>query len=64
MIPRRWKSRLRVSEAAVSLALLAALIALGLAVFLKSYYSYDQNEYRPFDAGREKTILEGREVNR
>jgi hypothetical protein len=46
------------------LALLAALIALGLAFFLRSYYSYNQNEYRPFDAGREKAILEGREVNR
>jgi hypothetical protein len=54
MIPRRWRSRLR----------LAALIALGLAFFLRSYYSYNQNEYRPFDAGREKVILEGREVNR
>lgn len=64
MIPRRWRSKLRLSEAAVSLALLAALIALGLAFLLKSYYSYNQNEYRPFDAGREKVILEGREANR
>jgi hypothetical protein len=64
MIPRRWRSRLRLSNSTVSLALLAALIALGLAFFLRSYYSYNQNEYRPFDAGREKVILEGREVNR
>jgi hypothetical protein len=64
MIPRRWRSRLRLSKATVSLAVVAALMALGLAFFLRSYYNYSQNEYRPFDAGREKTLLEGRGVNR
>jgi hypothetical protein len=39
-------------------------MALGLAFFLRSYYNYSQNEYRPFDAGREKALLEGRGVNR
>lgn len=64
MIPRRWRSRLRFSKSTISLAVLAALIALGLTFFVRAYYSYNQNEYRPFDAGREKVILEGREVNR
>lgn len=64
MIPHRWRSGLRHSKVTVPLALIAALIALGLAFFLRSYYSYNQTEYRPFDAGREKAILQGRGSNR
>lgn len=64
MIPRRWKTKFRVSEATVALAIIAALVALGLAIFLRSYYSYNPNEYRPFDRERERSAFDGRGINR
>ena len=64
MIPRRWKAKFRVSEATVALAIISALVALGLAIFLRSYYSYSPNEYRPFDGERERSVLDGRGMNR
>ena len=64
MIPRRWKAKLRVSEATVALAVIAALVGLGLAIFLRSYYTYNPNEYRPFDRERERSALDSRGINR
>ena len=64
MIPRRWKAKFRVSEATVALAIISALVALGLAILLRSYYSYNPNEYRPFDGERERSVLDGRGMNR
>ncbi len=46
------------------LAILSALVALGLAIFLRSYYSYNPSEYRPFDGERERSVLDGRGINR
>ena len=46
------------------LALIAALIALGLTFFLRAYYTYNVQEYRPFDGEREKVILKDRRVTR
>ena len=64
MISRRWKAKFRVSEATVVLAIISALVALGLAIFLRSYYSYNPSEYRPFDGERERSVLDGHGINR
>ena len=64
MIPRRWRAKLRFSKATVALAVISALVALGLVIFLRSYYNYNPNEYRPFDGERERSVLDGRGINR
>lgn len=53
MLSTRWRRRLRWGEATVLLALLTALLVLGLSYFLNTYYQHDVKDYHPFDSGRE-----------
>lgn len=64
MISRRWKKKLRFSEATIVLAVIAALVALGLTFFFRTYFAYNSQEYRPFDGQREKVILKDRGITR
>ncbi|MET0513906.1 MAG: hypothetical protein ABW047_01065 [Nitrospiraceae bacterium] len=57
---RRWKRRLRYGEAVVLLALLTALLAVGLSVLARSYYHQDLKGYHPLDLSRGK-LLEKKE---
>ena len=53
---RRWKRRLQFGEVIVVLSVLTALLALGLAIFLRSYYSHDPKGYQPLDIMRGKQL--------
>jgi hypothetical protein len=57
---RRWKRRFRYGEAVVLLALLTALLAVGLTVLVRSYYHQDLKGYHPLDLSRGK-LLEKKE---
>jgi len=55
-VKRRWKRRLRFGEIVVALSLVTALLALGLAMFLRSYYIHDLKGYQPLDLMRGKQL--------
>ncbi|CAI4032265.1 hypothetical protein DNFV4_02694 [Nitrospira tepida] len=49
----RWRERLKWGEATVLLALLTALLVLGLSYFVGTYYQHEVKDYQPFDSERE-----------
>ncbi|MBX3234830.1 MAG: hypothetical protein KF814_01645 [Nitrospiraceae bacterium] len=53
---RRWKRRLHFGEIVVVLSVVTALLALGLAMFLRSYYVHDLKGYQPLDLMRGKQL--------
>jgi len=53
---RRWKKTFRYGEAVVLLALLTALLAVGLTVLVRSYYHQDLKGYHPLDLTRGKLL--------
>lgn len=57
---RRWKRKLRYGEAIILLALATALLAVGIAVLVQSYYHHDVKGYHPLDLTRGK-LLEKKE---
>lgn len=52
----RWRERLKFWELAVALALLTALIALGVSMVLKSVYVQNPGRYEPKDLPRGQMI--------
>ena len=53
---RRWRERLTFWELATVLALLTALIALGVSVVIKSFYAHTSGVYEPKDIPRGELI--------
>lgn len=51
-----WKRRLRLGEVVVALALVTSLLALELALFLRSYYGQQLKGYQPLDIMRGKQV--------
>jgi len=52
----RWRERLKFWQLAAALALLAALIAVGISVVIKSIYKHDLRDYEPKDTPRGELI--------
>jgi hypothetical protein len=52
----RWRERLKFWELAVALALLTALIAVGISVVIKSFYKHEPRVYEPKDLPRGEMI--------
>ncbi|TLY28188.1 MAG: hypothetical protein E6K63_08970 [Nitrospirae bacterium] len=52
----RWRERLKFWQLAAALALLTALIALGVSMVLKSLYVQDRGWYEPKDLPRGELI--------
>lgn len=60
----RWRQRLKWGEATVLLALLTALLVLGLSYFISTYYQHEVKDYYPFDSERELQLQQARPEKR
>jgi hypothetical protein len=58
------KQRLKWGEATVLLALLTALVVLGLSYFVRTYYQHNLKDYHPFDSERELQLQQARPEKR
>ncbi|MGQ0809793.1 MAG: hypothetical protein ACT4OO_01020 [Nitrospiraceae bacterium] len=56
MSGRRWRARLKFGELVALLALLTALMVLGVSLLIKSFYRHEGKGYYPFDVQRGKQI--------
>lgn len=54
----------QVGEATVLLALLTALLVLGLSYFIRTYYQHDLKDYHPFDSEREFQLQQAKPEKR
>lgn len=60
----RWRERLKWGEATVLLALLTALLVLGLSYFVRTYYQHEVKDYHPFDSERELQLQQAKPEKR
>lgn len=60
----RWKQQLKWGEATVLLALLTALLVLGLSYFIRTFYQHDLKDYHPFDSEREFQLQQAKPEKR
>jgi hypothetical protein len=63
-VTTRWRQRLKWGEATVLLALLTALLVLGLSYFVRTYYQHEVKDYYPFDSERELQLQQARPEKR
>jgi cytochrome c-type biogenesis protein CcmE len=52
MLSRRWRSRMKFWELAIVLAVIAAALAIGISLFMRSFYSYAPGHFEPKDVHR------------
>jgi len=59
MVSSRWRSRLKFLKLAIVLAVLAAAVAIGISLFMRSFYTYAPEDFEPKDLHRGAYIERG-----
>jgi hypothetical protein len=63
MLRRRWKRSLAFWRVALVLAVLAAVLAIGTSMFVRSLYTYSPGHFEPKDFQRGYHLEEGGEAD-